>query len=40
MVQVLRSKTAKLGDRMTAAMWLTDRGFGKAVPIVPELRGR
>jgi len=34
MVDVLGDKTAKRADRLEAAKWLADRGFGKAVQAV------
>ena len=34
MVEVLGDETARMADRLEAARWLADRGFGKAVQAV------
>jgi hypothetical protein len=34
MLEVLGDETARTADRLQAAMWLADRGFGKAVQAV------
>lgn len=34
MIEVLSDETARTADRLEAAKWLADRGFGKAVQAV------
>lgn len=39
MLNILNDRKATTADRMKAAMWLADRGFGKAVDVTPQNEG-